>query len=206
MTTRERWVVYPLLFLTLGIALRDKFLPPAHFGALDINVREIHAEKVRCNRLEAAQAECQLVTAGSPKGGGGVRLGVTAGSGGQLEVLGRNGKVLVLVGAEQGGGAGFVETLTADAVPLVQLRSSQSGGQVTTVGRDGQIEVITGHQGRSFGVFARLPGLPTPVLLTAPPWRLDVKPPAEKSSPDQPPAALEPPQWPGGAPKDEDCQ
>ena len=24
MSTRERWIVYPLLFLTLGIALRDK--------------------------------------------------------------------------------------------------------------------------------------------------------------------------------------
>jgi hypothetical protein len=27
MSDRERWVVYPLLFLSLGVALHDKFLP-----------------------------------------------------------------------------------------------------------------------------------------------------------------------------------
>jgi hypothetical protein len=33
MTSRERWIVYPLLFLTLGIAMRDKVIPPQHFVA-----------------------------------------------------------------------------------------------------------------------------------------------------------------------------
>jgi hypothetical protein len=27
MSDRERWIVYPLLFLSLGVALHDKFLP-----------------------------------------------------------------------------------------------------------------------------------------------------------------------------------
>jgi len=174
MTTRERWVVYPLLFLTLGIALRDKILPPAQFSA----------EKIRCNKLETAQAECQMVTAGSPAGNVGVRMGATA-NGGRLEVLGPSGKVLVLVGAELGGRAGFVETLTPNQVPLVQLGSSPSGGHVTTVGQGGQTLVITGHQGKSFGVFAQVPGLLYPIpLMSGPPRLITVPELPEKSPPD----------------------
>ena len=38
MSERERWIVYPLLFLTMGIALRDKMIRPID-------------DEVRCRRL-----------------------------------------------------------------------------------------------------------------------------------------------------------
>ena len=38
MSERERWVVYPLLFLTLGVSLRDEMIHPI-------------ADEVRCRRL-----------------------------------------------------------------------------------------------------------------------------------------------------------
>ena len=40
MSTRERWIVYPLLFLALGAALRDKL------------VEKIEISRLKCNRLE----------------------------------------------------------------------------------------------------------------------------------------------------------
>ena len=39
MSDRERWIVYPLLFMALGISLRDKFL------------REVHTDQVKCREL-----------------------------------------------------------------------------------------------------------------------------------------------------------
>ena len=45
MTDRERWIVYPLVFLTLGIALRNQFLPTRQFGAVDLKAGEISAKK-----------------------------------------------------------------------------------------------------------------------------------------------------------------
>jgi hypothetical protein len=53
MSTRERWIVYPLLFLTFGIALRDKIIPPAHSGnlAMQFVAEEIFAQRIHCNTL-----------------------------------------------------------------------------------------------------------------------------------------------------------
>ena len=38
MSTRERWIVYPILFMTLGIALRDKIIRPTHLGSGDLQL------------------------------------------------------------------------------------------------------------------------------------------------------------------------
>ena len=57
MTTRERWIVYPLLFLSLGIALRDKVIPPMHTTSFAVTAHKIEADTIRCNTLQAGQAE-----------------------------------------------------------------------------------------------------------------------------------------------------
>ena len=54
MSTRERWIVYPLLFMTLGIALRDKIMPPAHLGNLGM---QIEAGTVSINNWRASLPE-----------------------------------------------------------------------------------------------------------------------------------------------------
>ncbi len=55
MSTRERWIVYPLLFLTLGIAMRNQFLPTKRFGAMDLKAADITAQTIHCNNLEVMQ-------------------------------------------------------------------------------------------------------------------------------------------------------
>ncbi len=44
MSERERWTVYPLLFLTLGIALKDKLFN-------EVNVRDIRCKSMVCSAL-----------------------------------------------------------------------------------------------------------------------------------------------------------
>jgi hypothetical protein len=51
MSDRERWIVYPLLFLTLGVALRNQFFPTRRFGAVDLRAGELSAQRIRCNQL-----------------------------------------------------------------------------------------------------------------------------------------------------------
>jgi hypothetical protein len=58
MSTRERWIVYPLLFLTLGIALREKVIPP----------ERIRVGELVCNRLESLQTECRTLLVIGPTG------------------------------------------------------------------------------------------------------------------------------------------
>ena len=59
MSERERWVVYPLLFLTLGIAMRDKMLKRVEtdnvvaeqvFSELNVS-KSLRSEEVICKRL-----------------------------------------------------------------------------------------------------------------------------------------------------------
>jgi len=50
MSQRERWIVYPLLFLALGIALRDKMS-----GTIDTGT--IVCERVLCQRLNVGPAD-----------------------------------------------------------------------------------------------------------------------------------------------------
>ena len=50
MSTRERWIVYPLLFLTLGIVMRDKIRAPGPFQANEVTAGQIH-----CGQLQVDQ-------------------------------------------------------------------------------------------------------------------------------------------------------
>ena len=98
MSSRERWIVFPLLFLSLGVSLRDKLVPPSRSQAV-----EVHAESVLCRRLAVVDEANRVV----------VQLG------------------------------------TVDAETESLLRQ-QRKATVMAVGSDG----------RRYGVFMKLPGLP----------------------------------------------
>jgi hypothetical protein len=71
MTDRERWTVYPLLFLSLGIAVKDK-LPPRH----------VEVDEVRCGRLVISDRQHrEHVVVGSTPDGGVVELRGERGAG-----------------------------------------------------------------------------------------------------------------------------
>jgi hypothetical protein len=57
-SSRERWIVFPLLFLSLGVSLRDKLVPPSRS-----EVVELHADSVVCRRLAVVDEANRVVVA-----------------------------------------------------------------------------------------------------------------------------------------------
>ncbi len=95
MSTRERWIVYPLLFLTLGVALRDKFTGRLRIG------------QVICDRLESGQSECRALIVMGPNGRPVVAAGTDAKSNsGAIATFSADGMPLVQI--ESAGAAGMV--------------------------------------------------------------------------------------------------
>jgi len=189
MTTHERWVVYPLVFLALGIAMRDKFVGghTRHkaIASQEIVANEIHCNKatasqeivaneIRCNKLRIGQLEGPLVVTG-PNGVDAVRMGVVPDGGGRLEICSSSGETVVTAGTDQTGQAGLVQTLDDKGTPQVQLLSTPSGGIVTTVRHDRKVWVVTGHLPGFFGVFAEVPHLGRRLPLTWP-LKVDTRP------------------------------
>lgn len=100
MTTRERWTVYPLLFLAIGLALRGVAVPPAKFTA-----GAIETGRVICGELVVASDDgTKLVHIGRVKGGGG----------GRLEINDRAGTEAVAVGTGPDGRDGVLEFFDAE--------------------------------------------------------------------------------------------
>jgi len=180
-TSRERWVVYPLLFLTLGITMRDKVWPFMDFA-------EVTAGKITCNqlevgratvqRLESVQSKCRLMTLTGQKGRDVIRLGAAPNGTGRLELLATDGDVLVTLGGDVAGKSGRVETFADGGVPQTQLRSTEVGGLVTAIGRDENIWLILGHYDDQYGVFAESAEAGRRMPLTLP-WRFETSPPDE---------------------------
>lgn len=83
MTSRERWTVYPLLFLAIGLALRANVLPPEQVGDLDIT-------RLTCRELVVVDDR------GNPF----VRTGRdSADGGGRIELFDSGRRLAVVIGA-----------------------------------------------------------------------------------------------------------
>ena len=203
MSDRERWIVYPLVFLTLGIALRNQFLPTRQFGAVDLKAGELTAQKITCNELvireyaQCNQLQCEQFQFNEALGKHIRTLGLAECAqlkAGEAEcrailVVNADGKPAILAGADKNTQSGVIQTMNSNGMPLVQIRATDSGGLVTTVGHDGKILVAMGEEGQNIGVFAHFPQIGQTLPLT-PPWRLETKPGVPK--PSQTPTPIAP--------------
>ncbi|NDC63414.1 MAG: hypothetical protein EBZ59_05375 [Planctomycetia bacterium] len=98
MSSRERWTVYPLLFLAIGLALRAAAVPNEHFA------------RARVESLEATRLVCKEIVVGADDGTILVHIGRVVGSGGgRIEVKDRAGVDAVAVGTRPEGRDGAVE-------------------------------------------------------------------------------------------------
>ena len=92
MTDRERWTIYPLLFLALGIAVKDKIFR-------EVTTDNVLAKKMQCNSLivtDPQGAEQVLITA-TPNGG----LIRTRGA---MAIVDHSGREQVLLSSTSNGG------------------------------------------------------------------------------------------------------
>lgn len=196
MSTRHAWIVYPLLFLALGAALRDKFIPPAQLRARTVVAEAVQARDlaatghVRCAHLDAATVQCALakvqgLTVAGPDGVERAALAAAPGQGAQLVLCGRDGKPVLLAGADEQGQTGLLEIVTADGRPQVRLGSVQGNGTVSTVDGGQDAVCILGSDGQSAGLFLELPKLKQSVTLRA---AAVPKPAPKPGDGDNPPA------------------
>lgn len=128
MTDRERWTVYPLLFLTLGIAIKDKLV-----GV--VNVDNVQCKSLLCNTLVVTDQERkQQVVIASDSEGGFVR---TYGNKNRLQVvLGNTDRLAGLIFIDPEGGV-HVNPGSIYAVP--------PEAQKTHTGEDG-VQLRDAHQ------------------------------------------------------------
>jgi hypothetical protein len=153
MSTRERWIVYPLLFMTLGIAMRDKVIPPVRLGSLGLLLQagDTVSQRIRCREL---QVERVVVNNGP------------------------NQPPVVVLGSDNNTHAGFVETLNTEGMPQVRLSSTETGGIVSTIGRAGKAALLLGDTGQNLGVTVEVPELHVRFPLLSAPSRIEIKPTA----------------------------
>ena len=137
MSTRERWIVYPLLLLTLGIVMRDKILPQRHLQASDITAERIHCGQLQVDQVASAggiavrRLQCSdemaagKIRCGQLQVDGGVAAGGFAVRSDQP-----NGLPTVLIGTEARTHGGIIQTMSPTGMPLVLLLPTDSGGVV----------------------------------------------------------------------------
>jgi hypothetical protein len=114
MSSRERWTVYPLLFLTLGIALKDKV------------TRIVNTEQVNCRRVVVADqlGRAQVVIGATPQGGVATLAGTRRG-------------IDVSIGHFSNGLSGLLIT-DANGLPLARPLVVPSDAQRTVVVPEGE--------------------------------------------------------------------
>ena len=113
MTSGERWTVYPLLFLAIGLAMR------AQSGTPDLDGR------IRCEILEADSVVCRELRGESADGKTLVHLGrVKGGGGGRIEIRDARGNVSMAVGTRSGRSEGGVEFFERDGHESARLTST----------------------------------------------------------------------------------
>ena len=184
MSTRERWIIYPILFLTLGIAVRDKVIPPTRWSSSVLRVageivtpqlrcKQVLVDNLVCQRMESGRAECH-----------------------SFWVTGPTNRPVIAAGTDAKTHAGLLETLSAKGVPQVRLLSTPTGGVVNTIDATGQAQLVLGALGQSLGLFGQLPGR-EPLALTRP-LKIEAspslpQPPNKPATPAKPPEKPAPP-------------
>jgi hypothetical protein len=119
MSDYERWTIYPLLLLILGIVLKDKLL------------KSVDAQNVVCRSLAVVDAQGKDL----------VRLG------GGIEIFGASGKPVIMLVPDPERKRGLVLTKTDDGRPLVELVAHGDAGAIVVYDARGA-NIIGGPRGQ----------------------------------------------------------
>lgn len=118
MSNRERWIIYPLLFMTLGITIRGRlFLPKARTPG------------VKVEQVDALDVQCRSLTVTDADGATRLQIGVTSSNAGQLEIYKGSEEMVVLIGTDQAGQSGLIEVFSSDkqVATYVGFREDEPG-------------------------------------------------------------------------------
>jgi hypothetical protein len=128
MSDRERWIVYPLLFLAIGFGLKSQWPRPD-----DLECRSVRCKNIVVDNLD-----------GTPC----IRLGSTQVQAGEIRLYGAARQPVMTLGADRGGNQGIVETFDASRNQRVVMGSDATGGFVRLFGQPNVPSLFLGHDGR----------------------------------------------------------
>jgi hypothetical protein len=137
MTSRERWTVYPLLFLALGMQFRNK-------------VVGIETKVVQCESLTITDQN------GRPVAG----LHSAPPNAGRLEFYDADGKVMLVAGTSFDAKAGFLQiqsTSSKNRLPALTLAANDSGGYLQSNNSDGSVVLNLGYEANEPVLYALNP-------------------------------------------------
>ncbi|MBN2022114.1 MAG: hypothetical protein JW809_04920 [Pirellulales bacterium] len=146
MSTRERWIVYPILFLTLGIALRDKIIPA------ELRPLSVDTPAIACGRLDVDDLRCATCTVVGPDGRTCARLRGMPSGAGCLEIAGTGATPVLVAGMDAKGRTGQLELADNEGRLRAQLGSTEAGGFLTLMDPQREIEVVLGHDGEGLSL------------------------------------------------------
>jgi len=131
MTTRDRWTVYPLLFLALGAALRNKITST-------IDVESVASRRMEATQLQAAQVTaksvlCEDLQINDKEGKPRVRLGTTRASAAGIEIYGRDGKMVAVLTVDPETDLAKLRFQTPDGARQLVIGSGSEGGTMTPI-------------------------------------------------------------------------
>jgi len=169
MSDRERWIVYPLLFLALGVALRDKFTRSID-GLMFLNGKSMQADLergvIRARELDVNLIRCgELRVEAGPKRplvvlqGARVRTkeGVSRPSG-AMSVYGQNGKEIIVLRANHALKGKFIRKSrpgdTDEMVFNVQ-GVKEEGGMIEVFDGQKLLSLVLAHPVGESGLFAK---------------------------------------------------
>lgn len=106
MTSRERWTVYPLLFLAIGLAVRAVAVPEERFATAQVG------------DLEAARLTCREIVVQAEDGTVLIHMGrVIGGGGGRIEIKDEKGVDSIAIGTRPQDRSGGIECYDAEGRP-----------------------------------------------------------------------------------------
>jgi hypothetical protein len=106
MTSRERWTVYPLLFLAIGLAIRAAAVPPERF------------EAAKVGSLETTRLVCREIVVESNDGTVLIHMGRVIGEGGgRIEIKDEHGVDSIAIGTRPNDRHGAVECYDGEGKP-----------------------------------------------------------------------------------------
>ncbi|MBX7164771.1 MAG: hypothetical protein K1X74_00360 [Pirellulales bacterium] len=158
MSNRERWILYPLLFLALGSSLRDKLLQRVDTRVVVGQELQVSQAKVKdlgasgtiaCDQLlvrkaielHGAQGEAAVQIVVEPEGGG-------------IYLRNAAGKEVLALGVDDKTGVGVLQTKDEQSHPRVTIAGIGGGGAIVTAAGEHQHLLALEHDGQGNGVIS----------------------------------------------------
>jgi len=212
MSDRERWVVYPLLFFSIGLSLYNRvavsqpaITPVVQCNQLECNsVRVLGANGQEQALLTERGLVAHSVRVTAPDGEDRMILETAPNDAGQLQLLGAEGQLRLSLGSDTKDNSGALAIFSGSDSPVALVAADGDGGSIGTFTEAGKRLVYITHDAKGSGTMVSFDAEGTPHFYLTATLRQQPGGGAEATQPEQPdPDATEEPSAPSETPAEE---